>query len=486
MTKVSLLLDKAKVGFKDFSGKSLFQKCDIISFCLLFLFFVDCSFSGGGKLVEVGPLSFRMLIGGLALLFALPKFVLNIKKYLKNPIFYLFLAFIVFLGFSAVRGLRAANNMSVLISDIKGFMWLFTVPALVITVDNKKRFNGILNAIIFGAWIQVAFVVLVHFSSCFSTAAEGFFYETMLGEQLGILDKISDKVFRIFMRSSPYLIIACVVLIFRQLRCEKLKWRYIVSVSVFLFCILITFTRSIYGCVFVVVAFVVLSVCVFYRDRIKMMLKSFACIAIAAILIVTVLEFAFDASYINFAVSRTLGTPVKTSVVVIAKYKVKHFVQNIFTKDDDGSAGDDLDNDKLDDLQDYINITGESDGIRAITKSELKELIVKNPIIGNGLGACSKTRNGPDEYFYYDMLARMGIIGLGLYLAPFIFICAFILKRRRLIKDNPECIALLCAMIGFWMVTWFNPWMNAVLGIAVYALCCSAVEVFGQNNTQEA
>lgn len=63
----------------------------------------------------------------------------------------MFFAFLIYLVFSAVKRINTNNNMAVLMSDIKGFMWLFIVLALVITVDSKKRFNAVLNAIVIGA-----------------------------------------------------------------------------------------------------------------------------------------------------------------------------------------------------------------------------------------------------------------------------------------------------------------------------------------------
>ena len=71
----------------------------------------------------------------------------------------------------------------------------------------------------------------------------------------------------------------------------------------------------------------------------------------------------------------------------------------------------------------------------------------------------------------------MGIVGLLLYMAPFFYICIVVFKRRSFLKNNIYCCAALCCLIGFWMVTWFNPWMNAVLGIAMYALNCSVVDI---------
>ena len=56
------------------------------------------------------------------------------------------------------------------------------------------------------------------------------------------------------------------------------------------------------------------------------------------------------------------------------------------------------------------------------------------------------------------------------------------LKKRAMLRSNMGAVALICGVTGFWAVTWFNPWMNAVLGIAVYALSCSIVETFNNEN----
>ncbi len=492
MVKIDAFTNKIKEYLNIFSKKSFVGKCDAISFGLLFLFFIDCSFSGGGKYLSFGPISFRMAAAAVAFVFAIPKVISNIKKYIKNPIFYMFFAFLIYLAFSALRGISANNNTTVLISDIKGFMWLFTVPALVVTVDNKKRFDNILNAIVIGAFIQAAIVLVIHFVSCFVDNGIEYFYQPLLDLQIGIINFVSNNVYRIFMSSSPYMIAACGILLFKQISAKQLKLKFILPISLFLCCIILSFTRSLFGCVFVVFASVILAVFVFFRSKIKLMLKTLACVLLSTLLCISMLEFAFDASYFNFAVSRTFGTPVKISSVVVAKYKLKNVFQQ-YILGSGNSSGTDLpdtpgfDDDEFDDSEllaqeHYLQNTGDSDNLRATTKKELKELILKNPIIGNGLGACSKTRNGPDEYFYYDTLARMGIVGLLLYVAPFIYILIYVLKKKSLLSVNVGVVSLLCGAMGFWAITWFNPWMNAVLGIAIYALSCSIIEILKKDS----
>ena len=499
MVKKFLFLNTVKENITNFKKQSFLGKCDIVSFVLLFLFFVDCAFSGGGKYLQIGPVSFRMIVAGAAFIFAIPKLITNIKKYIRNPLLYMFSAFLVYLAFSAVVGIKANNNMGVLLSDLKGFMWLFTVPSLIITVDSKKRFEYILNAIVLGAFIQATMVLTIHFVSCIFKNGFWLFYETLIEQQFGILDLISYRIFRIFMRSSPYMILACSIIFFKQLKQDKLKIKYILSIALFLVCILLSFTRSLFGGVSVVFVCIIFAVVIFYRFKIKLMIKTLFCVALSVLLCVGVMEFVFDAAYLNFAISRTFGVPVKQSIIVSTKYKIKNIdwksVLGLVGSSDSGDSDTEdeypyeFDTEDeypyefdIESQQNYINNTEASDSLRAITKRELKALIIKKPIFGNGLGACSETRGGADEYFYYDMLARMGIIGLLLYMAPFIYICFYILKKKQLAISSYASVALICGVIGFWAVTWYNPWMNAALGIAVYSLSCSTIEVYKNKN----
>ncbi len=46
-------------------------------------------------------------------------------------------------------------------------------------------------------------------------------------------------------------------------------------------------------------------------------------------------------------------------------------------------------------------------------------MISNNPIFGNGLGASINSReDGLVEYFYYDILNKMGVVGVVLFFLP--------------------------------------------------------------------
>jgi len=77
---------------------------------------------------------------------------------------------------------------------------------------------------------------------------------------------------------------------------------------------------------------------------------------------------------------------------------------------------------------DMQEITANSNETRAATVNGLKAIIKEYPVIGRGLGATGEERDGADEYFYLDVLARMGIVGLLLYMMPLLLV---LLRRRQ-------------------------------------------------------
>ena len=188
--------------------------------------------------------------------------------------------------------------------------------------------------------------------------------------------------------------------------------------------------------------------------------------------LVTVQEFVLEGSYLSFAVSRTIGQEVPTSWASQLRGRIR------------GDISDDKPNDaEMDRQRAYIQVTEKSDRFRQETQDGLKDCIRRSPIIGCGLGAAAASRDsGVDEYFYLDMLARTGIVGLLLYMLPFGYVVVWCLRRRELLRECPEGAAVVCGLCTFWIVTWFNPWMNAVLGIAWYAVALSVPQALEERS----
>lgn len=456
---------------EEFRRGTFTQRCSQLSFGVLCLFLLECSITGGGRYWEVGPVSVRILLGGLAAVLALPELFRHLGAYLKKPSIWLTLIFVAWLAFCAWLGIRSNNRMDVLITDVKGFMWLFLIPVFVAVVRSRDRLRTLLSWVLAGAVIQAALILAVNAAVVLSDNPEPL-CRWLTARSVGLVDIVSNKLVRVFFKSSPYMIVGCVVVLFRQARAPKLRWRYVLAVALLFNALLLSYTRSLYGALGLTAVLsitAVLILCPAGRKRVlAFLLAAVVCFGV----LVTVQEFVLEGSYLSFAVSRTIGQEVPTSWASQLRGRIR------------GDISDDKPNDaEMDRQRSYIEVTEKSDQFRQETQDGLKDCIRRSPIIGCGLGAAAASRDsGVDEYFYLDMLARTGIVGLVLYMLPFGYVVLWCLQRRSLLRECPEGAAVVCGLCTFWVVTWFNPWMNAVLGIAWYAVTLSVPQALEEQN----
>ena len=456
---------------EEFRRGTFTQRCSQLSFGVLCLFLLECSITGGGRYWEVGPVSVRILLGGLAAVLALPELFRHLGAYLKKPSIWLTLIFVAWLAFCAWLGIRSNNRMDVLITDVKGFMWLFLIPVFVAVVRSRDRLRILLSWVLAGAVIQAALILAVNAAVVLSDNPEPL-CRWLTARSIGLVDIVSNKLVRVFFKSSPYMIVGCVVVLFRQARAPKLRWRYVLAVALLFNALLLSYTRSLYGALGLTAVLsitAVLILCPAGRKRVlAFLLAAVVCFGV----LVTVQEFVLEGSYLSFAVSRTIGQEVPTSWASQLRGRIR------------GDISDDKPNDaEMDRQRSYIEVTEKSDQFRQETQDGLKDCIRRSPIIGCGLGAAAASRDsGVDEYFYLDMLARTGIVGLVLYMLPFGYVVLWCLRRRSLLRECPEGAAVVCGLCTFWVVTWFNPWMNAVLGIAWYAVTLSVPQALEEQN----
>ena len=240
---VNLLQNRILNITEEFRRGTFTQRCSQLSFGILCLFLLECSITGGGRYWEAGPVSIRILLGGLAAVLALPELLRNLGAYLKKPVIWLTVIFAVWLVFCAWRGIRAENRMDVLITDVKGFMWLLLVPVLVATVRSRQRLRVLLSWVLAGAVIQAAVILAVNAGVVLMDDPAPL-CRWLNEHAVGIVDVVSARLVRVFFKSSPYMVVACVIALFRQAQAPKLRWRYVLAVSLLLCALLLSFTRS--------------------------------------------------------------------------------------------------------------------------------------------------------------------------------------------------------------------------------------------------
>lgn len=444
---------------EEFNSKNIVRIFSAISYLFFLIFMVDCAFSGAGRLIEFGPISFRMLVMLLALFFSLPAFFLKIKEYIKNPMVIGLLIFFLILAISAFRGYFAGNRMDVLLSDIKGFMYFAILPCALVVIDTKDKILFTIKCLVVSSFILAITVIALNFMVIY---AENFFltiYKPIREVMFGSIHKVSDTIFRIFPRSIPYIAVGVVFSFYLWLTQgkKKLNYLYALIISVGIWAMILSFTRSIFGAVFVSVLGFLILFLVYNRDKIKFTMQALIISLAGFVLVAVIVCIPVGTNYIEFAVSRTVATLEDVSDT-----------GDMGDRKSDGSSA-----------EDYISDTITSDSYRNETTRQLIEMIKKNPIVGNGLGsAIEQRKNGLVENTYLDLINKIGVIGLLAYYLP-IFWMVYKLFHS-IIKKKPYTNILIAVSAGFLVfisATYFNPYMNASLGISYYAFAIAAFTV---------
>ena len=424
--------------------------CRKIGLFWLYIFLFDCAATGSGRYLTIGPLTPRIVLAGLIVLFASVPFFADIEKQVRNPVNWLVLIFMFYVVFEAFRGQAFGNDQSVLISDIKGFIYMLLIPAVPALIKEKKHLRLAADAVIAGCFFQALFCVVSN--ALFAGFAPGFykaFVESVWAENWGMVLAARYDAFRIFCKSSIYLIAACALLLGRIVRAEKV-WAVCGWGLLFILnaeAIILTYTRSLY--LATAVTFILtLILCLMTAPVRKVLLRTVALLILLVVMIYGQ-ELALKQGIIQYAFFRCLHFDLEAHI----------HIPHTWVEEKDSS--------------DIITLSG--DEMREETVKGLLEMFAEEPLIGKGLGATTEARGGADEYFYLDMLARTGIIGLTLYMLPILLALIRLLKRRKTLKAYPEPGFIVIGLVAFLIATHFNPWMNAALGIAWYALTVAAV-----------
>ena len=458
-----------------FHGMSPIERSASIAYLLLCLFFFDCAWSGGGRYLTICGITPRMLLGGLAALLTLPVFIRDFRKLWKNPAILLLLCFWLWIAVCAVRGFAAGSRTDVLMSDLKGFAWFFLLPVCIALIRAKDQLHRLLSFVLAGALVQAVLSLACNVACALLTGLVFPLGEWTLALQLGTASSISDSLFRIFFYSSPYLILACVILVFRQ--AERFRLFYVLETALCLSALVMTFTRSLYGAAAISAALTIALAAFLHRRALRPLFTHLVLSAVLALTLLGVQAVLFQTSYMNFAISRSIGREVTISRAAEVRGKLEaHFHIDLSVPGTEAPLTEEeiLENQRR--AEEYLRITTASDLRRAVTEQELHALISQNPLFGNGLGAAIPSReSGLDELFYLDTVCRTGVLGLLLYLAPMAWLLFCVIRDLCRTGPDIQCLqfSVLCGLTALMIATGFNPWMNAVLGIAWYSLAAA-------------
>lgn len=444
--------------------------CDKLSMVLFCIVMFDATVFGAGRIVNLGPLSFRQIALLLLGVSCIPLLLVNFKQIIKNKFIWAIIAFLIWFLISTIIGVKNENRLVSI--DFNGFLYLVFMPLALVVLNSTKKVNILMKVMICGsavlALITIAHLILyVCNISLFDEIAN---FEIQI--KFARISHISKSIPRIYMLSALYMIAGCAFSMY-FLRREKVawkKWGYITTVAICFFALLLSYTRSIYASVLVsaVVVFIYLFFSVSKKERIKLISNTCACV-ILFIGIGGVFSLSTGANYMGYALSRsTVGMMEEEP--------------NLEGDQDFDSENSDLVDSENQELDHYNQITLKSDQLRAITINESIEYIKKSPIIGHGLGFTVPSRPDGNEYSYLDIWLKMGIVGLILYFLPIVFILINIFKTcNEGVFSRKIKVMWFAVLMGVMVYSLFNPYINSALGIFIY----SCTMVISQNTIRK-
>ena len=459
--------------------KSWMDRCEKLVMVLLCVLMADCALGGAGRIITVGPLGFRMILVGLVMIAGIPVMIRDFKKLIGSKTLWVFAGFAIWLILQTIRGIAGGNDMGILIADLKGFSYFVVMLPAICVLNSRARIRMLMKTML---WASAVLAVITLIATCLYKWNYELFMWLRLWDyeeqwlQLSMI--IERKVPRLFFKSTNYFLAGCAFSVFFYVtqKGEKL-WKYPALTGLFLFALLMSYTRAVYlaACIAAVVLVLVFQFCGDRKSGIRMW-KHLGVAVLVFIVITGGLSAMMDTNYMEHGIRRVVATfedeeasasvpevPVKTAAPQTAQ--VVRLSNVTFSPEE------------LEQEENYAEaMTHDSDEIRETTLEEMNSYIRSAPLFGHGLGkAITCRRDGLSEYHYHNLLVKTGVVGLVLYLMPVLWMVAELMKKKTSKPDKLILGSWLAVLLGFLGFSYYNPYMNASLGILFY--CCT-LDVF--------
>ncbi len=411
---------------------------------------VDCVFTGYGHWLMLGPFSIRILLWGYCVAGCIPLIVIKWKQAVfPNSVIFAVLCFGLYFISQAVRGYLRGNDSQILVNDVRAYSWIALAPVACVVFGKKSRIEILLRAMTISS-LSFAVLILATFLSANiardgDTALIGF----IMNSQLCSISRISKSIIRFSYGNSIYIVPTIIYLFFQYITSLKILFPSALLVGFGLIVLLFTYTRSYYlGAMLALLITIAFAYRVF-SVKTKNISIYISLVAVCSIIIILIFNLSFKEDYFLFSIKR-IFPGFEISKIVATPVQSK-------------------------DIENYIELTKSSDTVRKQTMDELSKLIKNNYLFGNGLGSGVAFREcGRVEYFYQDLLQKLGIFGMALFLYPIILMVKssiWYFKKKVFSLD----LVIYLGLVAFLVASYFNPIMNSSIGLCYYSVCIAVL-----------
>ena len=434
------------------SSKTIKIVMEMITYISLVLYMFDVVLLGTGELTKSFGIQSRMIFFGISVLAAVVLILLDLKKYLNNKYLISVLVFMVVIFIAAIRGFVGKQNTTILLSDFKGFLNFLIVFPMMAVMYKKNRVISFLKMLCLSLGVVSVLGIILAFYLQMPLEIRHWAYDFFDGYNICMITELTGRVTRIFFNSGSRLFFAgfALSIVFSLIENKrKIIWIFIASLDIF--GVFISYTRSGYLAFAIgIFAFVVL-ILLFYRDFFKPLAIRACFVAGIVVVLIGTVSVAEKANLVDVAINRCLFAGAE-----------------IEDNDTNVDKPSDNKNDKLTNEKAEI----ENLAIREQRKTLALENIKKHPLFGGGLGVSNDINDGFIEYFYLDILSKIGFIGFIIFIIPFLFSVFDTIILRDVFCKEQRLLAL-AAQLGclfVFVISYFNPCLNSSVGLFMYSL----------------
>lgn len=442
------------------SSKTIKRAMEMITYISLVLYMFDVVLLGTGELTKNFGIPSRMIFFGISVLAAVVLILLDLKKYLNNKYLISVLVFMVVIFIAAIRGFVGKQNTTILLSDFKGFLNFLIVFPMMAVMYKKNRVISFLKMLCLSLGVVSVLGIILAFYLQMPLEIRHWAYDFFDGYNICMITELTGKVTRIFFNSGSRLFFAgfALSIVFSLIENKrKIIWIFIASLDIF--GMFISYTRSGYLAFAIgIFAFVVL-ILLFYRDFFKPLAIRACFVGGIVVVLIGAVSVAEKANLVNVAINRCLfaGAEIEDTDTNVEKPS-----DNKNDKNDKNNKNE-LTNEKAE-IQNLA--------IREQRKTLALENIKKHPLFGGGLGVSNDINDGFIEYFYLDILSKIGFIGFIIFIIPFLFSVFDTIILRDVFCKEQRLLAL-AAQLGclfVFVISYFNPCLNSSVGLFMYSL----------------
>lgn len=442
------------------SSKTIKIVMEMITYISLVLYMFDVVLLGTGEMTKSFGIQSRMIFFGISVLAAVVLILLDLKKYLNNKYLISVLVFMVVIFIAAIRGFVGKQNTTILLSDFKGFLNFLIVFPMMAVLYKKNRVISFLKMLSLSLGVVSVLGIILAFYLQMPLEMRRGAYDFFDGYNICMITELTGKVTRIFFNSGSRLFFAgfALSIVFSLIENKrKIIWIFIASLDIF--GVFISYTRSGYlAFVIGIFAFVVL-ILLFYRDFFKTLAIRACFVGGIVVVLIGMVSVAEKVNLVDVAINRCL----------FAGAEIEDTNTNVEKPSDNKN-----DKNNKNDKSELTNKKAEIQNlaIREQRKTLALENIKKHPLFGGGLGVSNDINDGFIEYFYLDILSKIGFIGFIIFIIPFLFSVFDTIILRDVFCKEQRLLAL-AAQLGclfVFVISYFNPCLNSSVGLFMYSL----------------